>query len=106
MRLKWLNLLVWVTMFSVALVGRAEEMCLSGYSGFCSKGITEGAVVDFSGLSLDHDARTLTHAFPAFSQPDPLAEKYHPSLPTSSAPTTPSTSSTLQEKIFVSDFTV
>ena len=39
-------------------------------------------------------------------QPDPLAEKYHPSLPTSSAPTTPSTSSTLQEKIFVSDFTV
>ena len=97
---------MWAALVSVALTGRAREVCPSGYSGFCSKGITDGAVVDFSGLSLDHDARTLTHAFPAFSQPDPLAEEYHPSLPTSSAPTTPSTSSTLQEKIFVSDFTV
>ena len=81
MRLKWLNLLVWAALVSVALTGRAREVCPSGYSGFCSKGITDGAVVDFSGLSLDHDARTLTHAFPAFSQPDPLAEKYHPLSP-------------------------
>lgn len=56
MRVKWLYLLVCAALVSVALTGRAREVCLSGYSGFCSKGITDGAVVDFSGLSLDHDA--------------------------------------------------
>lgn len=42
---------------------------------------TKELIPDLGFNASDFEARTLTSAFPAFSQPDPLAEKYHPLSP-------------------------